>query len=257
MSLAVNKKFKSIETKIELQDVRVAKLEELVRSGPITKDDGALQCEIDQLKVEIKALKTKPNTDTQDDQKCTAVLGGFSSFENLEAAEKWLSEKLWDEWLPTAGNIFCKGEFKGIFYAKFGTTAERDSVVNWFRKSSIKLQGHPVWSKPDLPLHQRIIKSLLFGTKHICDKALWVEEENSTVTLNRKEVLRARIRDGLLEIEYGEGWEAYLHEEGYPEFKDMVKTLREKLARGEEGGKGGSKIGGKFKGKFGEKGSGK
>ena len=142
-------------------------------------------------------------------------------------------------------------------FAKFGTTAERDSVVTWFRKASIQVSGHPVWSKLDLPLHKRIIKSLVWGTKYICDKALWVDEEQGTITLNKKEVLRACIRDGLLEIEYGEGWDEYLHDKDFPEFKDMVNTLSEKLARGEEGGKGGSKSGGKFKGKFGEKGKGK
>ena len=119
------------------------------------------------------------------------------------------------------------------------------------------MSGNTVWSKPDKPLHERTIRSLLFGTKYIVDRSLWVDEGKGTISLNKQEILRALIRDGLLVIEYGEGWEAYLHEEGYPEFKDMVKTLREKLARGEEGGKGGSKTGGKFKGKFGEKSIGK
>ena len=88
---------------------------------------------------------------------------------------------------------------------------------------------------------------MVWGTKYICDKALWVDEEKGIVTLNKKEVLRACIRDGLLEIEYGEGWAEYLHDKDYPEFKNMVVTLREKLAKG-EGGKGGGKEGGKFKG---------
>ena len=51
-------------------------------------------------------------------------------------------------------------------------------------------------------------------------------------------------------IEYGEGWETYLHDKDYPEFKNMVITLREKLANGDKGGKGTGKLGGKFKGKF-------
>lgn len=250
LTIAVDEKFKSIETKMNLQDIRVAKLEELFAGGTVSKNDGKLESEIEKLKVEMNAMKSKPNTDVQDDQTCTAVFGGFSSFESIEETEKWLSEKLWSEWLPIPGNVFCKGEFKGIFYAKFGSTADRDSAVNWFRKSSIKIEGHPVWSKPDLPLHKRIIKSLLFGTKYICDKALWVEEEKGIVTLNKKEILRACIRDGLLEIEYGEGWDVYLHDKDYPEFKTMVTALREKLANGGKEGKGKGKFGGKFKGKF-------
>ena len=78
---------------------------------------------------------------------------------------------------------------------------------------------------------------------------MWVDEENNTITLNKKEVPRACIHEGLLEIKYGEGWEGYLHDSDYPEYKEMVASLREKLAKG-EGGKGGGKFGGKFKGKF-------
>lgn len=171
------------------------------------------------------------------------------SFGCQSEVEKWMGDKLWEEWLPLLGDVFCKGKFKGIFYKKFGTTAERDSVVNWFRKSSIKIEGHPVWSKPDLPLHPRIIKSLLFGTRYICDRALWVDENKNEVLLNGKEVLRASIRDGHLDIVYGESWEKYLHDPDFRAFNEMVTSLRGKLAQG-EGGKGGGKKGGKFKSKF-------
>ena len=70
------------------------------------------------------------------------------------------------------------------------------------------------------------------------------------MSLNKQEVLRACIRDGLLVIEYGEGWDVYLHDTDYPEFKDMAKTLHDKLANVRKGGKGGSKMLGEFKGKF-------
>ena len=61
---------------------------------------------------------------------------------------------------------------------------------------------------------------------------------------------RVSIQDGILEIEYGQGWKAYLHDKVFPEFKNMVITLREKLANGDKGGEGTGKLGGKFKGKF-------
>ena len=49
-------------------------------------------------------------------------------------------------------------------------------------------------------------------------------------------VLKGSIVDKKLTIEYGEGWEAYLHDKDHREFKDMVKTLHEQMASGERGG---------------------
>ena len=222
-----------------------------MKTGPSTKNDCEIEREIGKLREELNCLKTSKTykPEANDDQTYTAVFGGLSKAGDIEEAQKWMRDKLWAEWLPAPENMYSKGEFKGILFAKFRTSSERDSIVVWFRTSSTQMSGSNVWSKPDKPLHERIIWSLLYGTKYICDKALWVDEEKGTVPLNKKEVLRGCIRDGLLEIEYGEGWAEYLHDKDYPEFKNMVATLREKLVKG-EGGKGGGKEGGKFKGKF-------
>ena len=104
-----------------------------------------------------------------------------------------------------------------------------------------------MWSKPDRPLNERILQSLVFGTKYLVCKSLWADPENGLVTLWEKKVLQGFIIDGKLSIEYGEGWESYLHHKDHPEFKEMVTTLSAKL---EKGGKGEGKSGGEFKRKF-------
>ena len=119
--------------------------------------------------------------------------------------------------------------------------------MGWFRKTSTSIEGSPVWSKPDRPLNERILQSLVFGTKHVVCKSLWADPEKGTVTLWGEKVLQGSIVDGKLIIEYGEGWENYLHDKDHPAFKNMVSALEEKLGRA---GKGEGKSGGKFKGKF-------
>ena len=160
-----------------------------------------------------------------------------------------MTDQLWSAWLSQPMEIYCKGDFKGIIFAKFRGNTERDEVVGWFRKTSTKIQDTDVWSKPDRPLNERILMSLVFGTKYLCCKSLWADPEQGLVTLWGTKVLKGSIVDKKLSIEYGEGWETYLHDKDHPEFKDMVKTLHGKLASGEKGGKGGGKEG-KFKGKF-------
>ena len=100
-----------------------------------------------------------------------AVFGGLSNL-SLEDAQKWLTDELWNAWLPQPIETYCKGDFKGILFARFHTNTDRDDVVGWFRKHSTLIQGTNVWSKPDRFLHERVIQSLVFGTKYLLDKSL-------------------------------------------------------------------------------------
>ena len=121
-------------------------------------------------------------TETIENHKKTAVFGGLSSM-TLEQAKKWLTNQVWSAWLSQLVEIYCKGEFKGIIFAKFQGNTERDEVVGWFRKTCTKIQDADVWSKPDCPLNERILQSLVFGTKSICCKKLWADAETGLVTL--------------------------------------------------------------------------
>ena len=104
-----------------------------------------------------------------------------------------------------------------------------------------------MWSKPDRPLHERILQSLVFGTKYLVCKSLWADPEKGLVTLRGEKVLQGSIHDEKLIIEYGEGWEDYLYDKDHPEFKEMVTKLSTNLSKK---GKGEGKKWGKFKGKF-------
>ena len=70
--------------------------------------------------------------------------------------------------MPRPAEIYYKGEFKnfkGIIFAKFDTIAERDKVVETFRRLVLKIQSEKVWSNADLPADVRIPKDFLFGLK--------------------------------------------------------------------------------------------
>ena len=54
-------------------------------------------------------------------------------------------------------------------------------------------------------------------------------------------VLRVTTSDGKVEIEYGDGWEAYLHHEKYPQFQVLLKDVEGKIAK--VAGKGKSQAG--------------
>jgi hypothetical protein len=226
-------------------EIRVSKLEDLLQKGGAGKN----MEEIRQLFAATEK-DTSKRTEETEDQKRTACFGGLSSIKDIEEAKKWMTDKLWDEWLPQPENMYPNKDFKGILYAKFRNSSERDSVIAWFKKSSTQISGSTVWSKPDKPLHERVMRTLLFGTKFILDKSVWVDPDQRLVTLWGEKVLQASIVDEKLSIVYGDGWEEYLHHKDHPEFVKMVKSLHDKLAGGGKGdGKKGGKFGGEFQGK--------
>ena len=60
-------------------------------------------------------------------------------------------------------------------------------------------------------------------------------------------ILKGVVTDNKLIIEYGTGWEMYLHDPKYPEFKELVQSCHKKLS--DVGTKGTGKFQGKFAGK--------
>ena len=132
--------------------------------------------------IELKQIDTNP-TDGKYDKECVAVLGGLNNFQTLEAAQQWVENKLWYLYGPKPIEIFSKGSFRGIIFARFKGKGDRDAAVRILKEGKYEEGGHKIWAKPDEDLKTRIIKSLVFGTKQLLitwgwDKAgIWADPE--------------------------------------------------------------------------------
>ena len=89
LNISVDQKFEKLYKRLDENDVRVQKLEEIIYSGSMT---GEMSKEIQMLKDEIEALKGK-HVDPGAPM-CTAVMGGLSALENLENAKTWIINKM-------------------------------------------------------------------------------------------------------------------------------------------------------------------
>ena len=91
-------------------EIRVSKLEELLKKGGVGKD-------MEEIKQMFEALETSKisNIEEKDVQKCTAVFGGFSNAQNIEEAKTWMTDKLWGEWLPQPENFKLKRRIQRYF----------------------------------------------------------------------------------------------------------------------------------------------
>ena len=106
------------------------------------------------------------------------------------------------------------------------------------KHSYSSLDGNDVWIKEDKPLEQRILTTLVFGTKReICQaggfakSAVWADvgEQTGELWVGDEKVLTASIPDKQLSISFAEGWEGWFMDESHPQFKKLVDSLREKL----------------------------
>ena len=70
-------------------------------------------------------------------------------------------------------------------------------------------------------------------------------------------VLKGTVEDKTLSVDYGTDWEAYLNDAAYPQFLELLASLRAKLVTGGSPTKGIGKGTGKGKGKSKTAGAGK
>ena len=203
--------------------------------------------QIKTMEAQIAALKMEPTPRApHDERECTAVLGGLSGLDDEDEAAAWLMDKLASLSAPTAKEVYTKGdEYRGTIFAKFGKKAERDDAVNKLRKARYQHGDKAVWAKPDLPFEERAMRHLLFGAKRVMtewgyDKsALWADTSNGTLSIAGEKVVSAAIADRKLTVRYGPQWEEYLHSDAkFPEWKELVDTIRAKLDKAPSKGKG-------------------
>ena len=113
---------------------------------------------------------------------------------------------------PSPSELYTKGGFDNIMFAKFNTVEDRDAATAKIRAAKLTLDK-PVWASADLPLSGRVLRSIVFGTKRLFLKwgfaksVLWVDTDTQTLQFGGEAVFKAAVSEGKLVLSYGEGWE--------------------------------------------------
>ena len=265
MNLAAERRFSAIESKIADSTARIQKLEDSMAQGATPRSDDSLWSKLTLMEQEIASLKT--SGDHAEDGYCrerTVIIGGLGTLSSVEEAKKWITDQLWHLYGPQPGDIFTKGDFKSVIFAKFASKGQRDTAANLLQKARMTEGGSPVWARPDHPLEMRVLRSLVFGTKYVMKQwgysGLWADAEEGTGVLwyGSDLVFSVKIVDRNLSIDYGPGWEEFLNDDGFPDFTDKLAALNNKLQQARPLNKGVPKGTGKgSEGKAGKKGAGR
>ena len=148
------------------------------------------------------------------------MVGGLGELRDGDAAWYWLANTLWKLNGPQPQGVYAKGDFKGIAFASFTSKSEHDNLVKMLQKASLKEGGFAVWAKPDKPLIDRIMTSIIFGTKYqMMDwgydaMAMWgdVGKQKGKFTSGREGNISTASVGKHLVITYGSGWQLFLND---------------------------------------------
>ena len=233
----------SCEAKIkELED----KLQQGTRTPNSSSNEDVLQ-KLKEIENEIERLRLGKDEQSNEDQCSTAVVGGLAQKGSTEAAMTWLTDALWNHWAPRPVDHYIKQEeFSGMLFLKFKNQADRDTAVNVMKHKLAKLpEGRGMWAKPDKPLEERIILSILYGAKWMLNQwgwarqAMWVDDGPGVLKLGDDIVLTAVVCGETLNIEYGKDWESYMASEQWTKMvNDAQGKMANRSSKGETKGKG-------------------
>jgi hypothetical protein len=268
---AVNKNISAVE--IEISDMKknaVTKNELKTEIGGLTTRIGTLETEMNALAAGATAtgenltlirritqletdLKAKPTgaTDGEKDRSTTAVIGGLAGSDDTDAAFQFISDNLWWNHAPLPIEHYCKGDFKGLLFLKFSSTAERDIAVKKIKDAKLKQGDQDIWAKADLPAKIRARQALLFGIKRImmswgvyAQGSIWVNIEKSCVMVGNETIITVSENGDELQEQITDGWNDELNCEEFHSLLSESKAkfkLGGKIAKGIGKGKKGSK----------------
>lgn len=190
----------------------------------------------------------------------TMVIGGLGIDGGKDAATEWVQTKCTEIADCKPKEVFSKGDYKGMLFAKFLSKEQRDTSVQKLRKASPSRDQNRTWFTEDAPVEERQCLAVLFGVKRFLidewgyDKfAFWIDKSSMAMYygINNDYIFSCVVRDSILHIDYGMEWEDFIRDTNLDELVEKANTAisRSRNAKGKKGmgGKGKEDKGGKGK----------
>ena len=189
-------------------------------------------------------------------KECSAVLGGLKGYDG-DGWKDWVTSLLAQQGLHPQ-EVYWKGDWNGMLWAKFNNESERDKAVKVLKGCGLGAGG---WAGVDRVLEDRVVGSFLLGLKrHLVDwgfdrKEVRVDldKDPATTTVGKgkdgKPVITARVRGGKMEVDWVDAtWGEWEELTSSSEYRALISKAAEKLGKSSGGGSAG-KGKGKAKGK--------
>ncbi|CAE8688875.1 unnamed protein product [Polarella glacialis] len=253
---AIGIRLATIEQHMDLANFRIDKLEHLVDNMPAlsAQVDPAFRQQVNAMQVQLDSLQKvdglRQGNLTHHDagqRACTAVLGGLAGLTSQQDAEAWLIDKLASLSGPMLVNTYIKSEeFRGILFAKFKDSFERDIAVALLRSASLKQSGQDVWAKEDLPIEARAPKSFLLGLKRLLKSwgfnKVTVDGGFTCLSMSSECAVTVKCSDGQLQYKWNDSWANWKDFQESQELRELTRQASDMLQKTQDNGKGKGKA---------------
>ena len=228
-----------MESVLQQHDVKIGKLEDLVRDHDSQKLRMEMQDKIDEKKLDLQNQIEKlggghamPAADVAK----TLVVGGLQGFDSLHLATAWLTLRMKElQGTMHTGTYMKSPSFQGLMFVKFRSGYERDLAVGILRSARLKHDDKNVWATQDLPAPVRARKLLLMGLQWqlgewgFVKKEFEIDDLYTHVSVGGKVVLKVSTEDGNLKLQWDDAWAAW---DEFQAIVDKGKGILDKQGKG-------------------------
>ena len=138
-------------------------------------------------------------------------------------------------------NTYVEDKFTDKLWAVFESTACRDAILERVRKlTEWSCEGSVIRAKPDQVIEERVQQNILFGIVFLLTSwgyprnCIWVDILSKQVSCGKEVVATVEIKENMLEVTFGTGWDTWDTFVGDVGLKDLIKLEKSKLQKSVE-----------------------
>ena len=197
---------KAFEIRLGETTARIVALEEAAKQP---QTDCQVTAKLETRIQEIERMLTTTKISTKGG--VVALFGSLESLGTEKAATEFVQKQLTEMNSPKCFHMFTNGDFKGLIWARFGSSADMLQAVEAVNSTRLPAGEKTMWANEDLPVEQRVPRAFLFGCKRLLAgwrytrRLLVVGVESMELKINGQVVISARVDQDRLVAAYHGG----------------------------------------------------
>jgi hypothetical protein len=175
----------------------------------------------------------------------TVVIGNIPEAATFESAKNWLTKHCKEFGLvtPLESDIYHKGVFNGMLFAKCPNISQRDQLIESIRKAASQhspgtsgVPSQKLYAKMDQPLSTRTVETALYSMKRMlidwgfnagCIK---YDVPCGAFSVAGREIVKVTVKDSAMQLEWCDGqWESWRDLQDSTELATIRASAQSKL----------------------------
>eukprot|EP00438_Fugacium_kawagutii_P006461 Skav224965 [mRNA] locus=scaffold3893:17080:25909:+ [translate_table: standard] len=205
-------KFKaSVRAEFQSMGLRVSTMEG--QNAETCSKIAELEKEVANIRISISTSSTAPAAKANPiDLHSNIVVGNIPGEATFESAKEWLTKHCQSYRIEPPAEIYTKGPYAGLIFAKCVSPTQRDSILSSIRTLHTSASSAPkTWAKVDKPLNARTVESTLMAMKRMLIEweyprsIIDIDLDAYTLSVGRKEIVKVSVDNFSLQLKWVDG----------------------------------------------------